>query len=533
MTTVFLSYAHRQLFEVNRLKNDLQDSGYTIWIDHESLPPGSHDWEQSIRKGIKSSQALVFVASPHSASSKYVISELELAEIYHIPVIPIWIEGENWLESAPLSMGRTQYIDARLDYTAAFHKLISALPASGAEGSNRAFQPVNVQQYCTLSYDFSLPFPDHAGSREEWYPIFGISALGSQQRFRFCVDHCLDAWSPDSSRIAITAVTHEEDWKRTLWNTSASVGANHIWVKRYTHIFEVHKGHVRLDESNSVYTSIDSDDIAWSPDGGALAIAGRGEIALVKAHGGERGKNAQIERDSVAKLEWSPDSTQLMVIYAHKKSGTVDILDRNTRETRFSLTPNSRERRFVSAKWSPDGTRIATTSDSGIVIWSAQNTQRLLEIYKPATQGGGYGAISWSPDSTRVAYSGWKSEDWGRISSDKVTVYNAQTTQIVCNFSRGDSKIFDASWSPDGRYVASSAGRDVFIWNGWTGKTIFTFSIPNAGSSAIRSVKWSPNGKYLSTCVESGTPNGEFAHIWELVERKRPAVRGSWERGTV
>jgi TIR domain len=53
-TTVFISYSHQETAFVDRLKHDLSARSVNIWIDHESLTPGTRSWEVAIRNGIRS-----------------------------------------------------------------------------------------------------------------------------------------------------------------------------------------------------------------------------------------------------------------------------------------------------------------------------------------------------------------------------------------------------------------------------------------------------------------------------------------------
>jgi hypothetical protein len=124
----FISYSRKDTEFTARLRGDLGNRGFQVWIDHEKLTPGTPDWEQAVRNGIEKAQVLVFVASPESRKSPYVRDELDLAKMHDCPVLPIWATGDAWLDCVPLGWGRTQYIDARGDkYTAGMEQLSEAL----------------------------------------------------------------------------------------------------------------------------------------------------------------------------------------------------------------------------------------------------------------------------------------------------------------------------------------------------------------------------------------------------------------------
>ncbi len=61
------------------------------------------------------------------------------------------------------------------------------------------------------------------------------------------------------------------------------------------------------------------------------------------------------------------------------------------------------------------------------------------------------------------------------------------------------------AWSPDSRTIASAAD-NVQLWNGLTGKHIFTYT-GHAISVAleVQTVAWSPNGRYIASGGMEGT----------------------------
>jgi formylglycine-generating enzyme required for sulfatase activity len=128
MKLVFISYSRTDEDFANRLRDDLQTHGITVWIDTTGLKPGTRNWEHALRKVIRESQAMILVASPSSCQSNYVQGELEIAEMYKCPVFPLWAAGEEWADCIPLALIKMQYIDARGDaYAAAVPQLVEAL----------------------------------------------------------------------------------------------------------------------------------------------------------------------------------------------------------------------------------------------------------------------------------------------------------------------------------------------------------------------------------------------------------------------
>lgn len=117
-TLVFISYSRTDAPFAERLKHDLRESGATIWIDHESLPPGHPDWQAAIRRGIAAADAFIYVGSPDAATSSIVHAEVMVAKDDErlgepLKIIPTWARGEKWSRCARFEVMGANYLDAR------------------------------------------------------------------------------------------------------------------------------------------------------------------------------------------------------------------------------------------------------------------------------------------------------------------------------------------------------------------------------------------------------------------------------------
>ena len=77
---VFICYAseHRPLAE--EIAQTLRNNGHTVFFDRDSLPPG-HDYNDRIRRTIKSVDRFVFLASRSAlAHGKYTLTELDFVK---------------------------------------------------------------------------------------------------------------------------------------------------------------------------------------------------------------------------------------------------------------------------------------------------------------------------------------------------------------------------------------------------------------------------------------------------------------------
>lgn len=127
---VFISYSHENADIAKALIRDLAQVNIEVWIDKNNLQPGSSNWRTAIEQAIASAQAVIFIASPAAKNSQIVNDELGRAMDNTLPVIPFWVDGVAWFDTAPLGFGQMQYIDARNDgYRLAFTQLVVQLKA--------------------------------------------------------------------------------------------------------------------------------------------------------------------------------------------------------------------------------------------------------------------------------------------------------------------------------------------------------------------------------------------------------------------
>lgn len=125
---VFISYSHEERNFTDRLIHDLVEAEINVWVDRTGLKPGTRSWEQVLRDAIRVVNAIVLIASPSSRRSNYVQGELDIADMYNCPVIPLWAVGEKWVDCIHIGRTQMQYIDARGDrYTAAIPTLVQTL----------------------------------------------------------------------------------------------------------------------------------------------------------------------------------------------------------------------------------------------------------------------------------------------------------------------------------------------------------------------------------------------------------------------
>lgn len=182
MAHIFISYSRENYAFVQRLIADLQRADITIYIDQVGLKPGTPDWEQALRDAIDAAQAVLLIASPDSRKSLYVRDELAIAKAKNKLIYPIWAAGREWIDSIPMGLGRTQYVDARDNcYAIGVQQLVDVLSGTPVELPDMGpVEEVEVKDVPLVKSDTS-PRNPYKGLRpfraEDRSDFFGRSAL--------------------------------------------------------------------------------------------------------------------------------------------------------------------------------------------------------------------------------------------------------------------------------------------------------------------------------------------------------------------
>ena len=106
---IFLSYGHDEYKELaERLKRDLENAGYEVWIDSEKIK-GTADWAVEIEHGISCSDWLVLLMTSHSVRRPdgVCLDEVSYARSLGKQIAPIMIQNVH----PPLCIARIQWID--------------------------------------------------------------------------------------------------------------------------------------------------------------------------------------------------------------------------------------------------------------------------------------------------------------------------------------------------------------------------------------------------------------------------------------
>lgn len=182
-------------------------------------------------------------------------------------------------------------------------------------------------------------------------------------------------------------------------------------------------------------------DVAWSPRGDRLAVAGFDDSVVVydPASGATLARSPKL--GTVGCVAWSPDATMLA---AGTSQRTIHLLDAATGAERQRAHGHRDELRSID--FSPDGQLIATCANDGTIgIWRAADLAAVTLF--PAHEGLAR-SVSWSPDGSVLVSGGgdgpvrtWHTGSW--------------LPGVVRDGHTGN--VSRVAFSPDGRFLASGS----------------------------------------------------------------------------
>jgi hypothetical protein len=119
---IFMSYSRREVPFVSHLVDNLEDEGFSVWLDYRSLIPGT-PWAEQINQGIADSDVILLVVSKASMGSKYV--EMEWQQVIDLGkrVILLIFEAVD----LPTELECFEWVDFRGSYNEGLEELVRQL----------------------------------------------------------------------------------------------------------------------------------------------------------------------------------------------------------------------------------------------------------------------------------------------------------------------------------------------------------------------------------------------------------------------
>ncbi len=245
-----------------------------------------------------------------------------------------------------------------------------------------------------------------------------------------------------------------------------------------------------------------STDVAWSPDGKALAVGTSAGLLLYDTAAlnvALRGPEASA--GLVSGVAFSPDGSVL----AFGGSKGIVLWDRISGQERAIETGSG----VLEIAFSPDGTRLASRMDDGIVrLWDTATGQMFAVMGAAA---GNALSMAFSPGGRALATG---------TDAETVQLWSVTTGQMLTTLKGHTSEVLSVAFSPDGAILASgSDDNTVRLWDPATGAAL---GMLVGHSSDVASLAFSPDGTTLASGSYDNT-----ARLWDVATGElRAALEG-------
>lgn len=288
------------------------------------------------------------------------------------------------------------------------------------------------------------------------------------------------AWSPDGTKLAVAGYLKiylfDARTAKLLksWPVPTGNAASLFAVLGGSH------GMVPLSSEISLSgTQAEFENVAWSPDGKDLATAfndpgGSQNVVYVwNASTYAPVKTLTGFHGTVLNVAWSSNGKWLSTLAypAQRGAGMTPVAQLWDTST---WQPGPQYTNVANLAWSPDGTKLALVDAYGGVMGGNGKDARIIDVLTGKTVVQPFGGssttmitnISWSPDGSRIALE--QQPLPGVKSPVKVTLWSATSGTQTYSFS-GNFSIYDAAWSPDGKYLSTTENNaeeasNVVIW---------------------------------------------------------------------
>ncbi len=192
-------------------------------------------------------------------------------------------------------------------------------------------------------------------------------------------------------------------------------------------------------------------DMAWSPDGRYLAMAGGDGLVAFWDTESEVAQILAGHQESVNGVAWSPDGARLA---SASDDNSVRIWDVVAGEAGLVLTGHSDA--VTALAWSPDGDQLATvTADGRIRLWDPVGG-RVNQVIEAGFE---LLAVAWSHDGELLVSASTDGND------GVVTVWDAGSGAVLRRLLDHRSAATSVGWSPDGALLASASREGaVRVW---------------------------------------------------------------------
>jgi WD40 repeat protein len=241
-------------------------------------------------------------------------------------------------------------------------------------------------------------------------------------------------------------------------------------------------------------------ELAWSPDGKQLAVAGgEGKVALADADAASLTVIGEHLLGTLA-LAWQPHAKRFATA---GQDGAIALWDAAAVRQLSRWKPAASATQALA--WSPSGELLAAAAGKAVTLWSAQGEK--VHAFAPAASTAA--AIAFDRPGT----------DLGVALNGEIAVHRIEKSRYETRRYKWPAPCLTVNFSGNGRYLASGmADGTLHFWNRSTGKD----SQMRGYDGRVQVVGWSDNSKYLASST------GNELVLWDFSGRgpegSRPLV---------
>ncbi len=226
---------------------------------------------------------------------------------------------------------------------------------------------------------------------------------------------------------------------------------------------------------------------------------------------GQRGAVEQIIFSADGKSLVSSGADGRIYVWDVARGELVRQIFPRERAVDANLMTGPHSRRIDCIALSPDGKTIAEsavepTLDTVVRLWNKQTGEPTAELLHGRQH---VRSLAFTPDGKYLIYSVQDPDRW----AETIVFLDLKTRKKAFELSEKRLAVTNMAVSPDGKRLAASGPRRIYIWDIARKKLLHTIK---AHKKVIRSIAFSPNGKLLLSGATDDT-----VHVWNVRTGKR------------